>query len=294
VIAVWSRVDTFIVATLTVLIRSTAITSPRSRQSMWSGQAMSTERFLANDPRTIARNIPGIFDVLFPQLTPGVVAHFNRESRAVANCKSVSTELVAKSTLQRAMLFEIAVAVAEQLLAGSQEIDWGIGLNLAVSRQKRHFDAKLPDSLSAADKMVAQTVARNLVAMLNHIQGTVVNPTLVRSPNIPGYQWIASGVGDFSVGTRLIEVKCTNKHFSSADYRQLVMYWLLGYASSVENGTPDWADGILINPRLNYVVQLPFNQILGVISAGRSKVDLLAIFSSLVGDHVFQMLASIQ
>lgn len=255
---------------------------------------MRTERFLANDPRTIARNIPGIFDILFPQLTPGVVAHFNRESRAVANCESVSTELVANSTLQRAMLFEIAVAAAEQLLAGSEEIDWGSSLNLAISRQKRHFDARLPDSLFAADKVVAQTVARNLVAMLNQIQGTTGNQTLVRSPNIPGYQWIASGVGDFSVGTRLIEVKCTNKHFSSSDYRQLVMYWLLGYASSVENGTPEWTDGILINPRLNYLVQLPFNQMIGVISAGRSKVELLEIFASLVGDHAFQMLVSIQ
>ena len=243
---------------------------------------MSTERFLANDPRTIARNIPGIFEVLFPQLTPGVVTHFNRESRVVANLEPVPAELVAKSTLQRAMLFEIAVAVAEQFLSGAQEIDWEIGLNLAITRQKRHFDAKLPDSLSAIDKIVTQTVARNLVVMLNQIQEGAGNQPLARSPKIPGYQWIASGVGDFSVGTRLIEVKCTNKHFSSADYRQLVMYWLLGYASSVENGTPEWADGILINPRLNYVVQLPFNQILGVISAGRSKVELLELFSSLV------------
>jgi hypothetical protein len=255
---------------------------------------MGTERFLANDPRTIARNIPGIFEVLFPQLTPGVVTHFNRESRVVANFEPVSVEFIAKSALQRAMLFEIAVAVAEQLLSGIQEIDWEIGLNLAISRQKRHFDAKLPDSLSATDQIVTQTVARNLVAMLNQIQEGAGNQTLVRSPNIPGYQWIASGVGDFSVGTRLIEVKCTNKHFSSADYRQLVMYWLLGYASSVENGIPEWTDGILINPRLNYLVQLPFNQMIGVISAGRSKVELLEIFSSLVGDHAFQMLALIQ
>ncbi|WP_157768585.1 hypothetical protein [Burkholderia ambifaria] len=29
------------------------------------------------DPRSVAREIPGIFDEVFPQLTPGIVSHFN-------------------------------------------------------------------------------------------------------------------------------------------------------------------------------------------------------------------------
>ena len=32
------------------------------------------------DPRTVARNIPGIFDEIFPQLTPGIVMHFNLQA----------------------------------------------------------------------------------------------------------------------------------------------------------------------------------------------------------------------
>jgi hypothetical protein len=107
------------------------------------------------------------------------------------------------------MLFEVAVAAGEDFIAGNDPVDWDICLKVAVDRQRRHFDAKLPDALSTTDKIVAQRVARNLVAMLNQIRAAGGDEELIRSPNIPGYQWIASGVGDFSVGTRLIEVKET-------------------------------------------------------------------------------------
>jgi hypothetical protein len=250
---------------------------------------MAPDRLPANDPRTVARDIPGIFDALFPQLAPGVVAYFNRKSCPVADCEPVPVKLVAASNLHRAMLFEVSVAAGEQLLAGDDPVDWDICLKVAVGRQRRHFDAKLPDTLSTADKTVARWVASNLVVMLNQIQTETGAGPVVCSPNIPGYQWIASGVGDFSVGTHLIEVKCTNKHFSSSDYRQIVMYWLLTYASSVENGAPEWSDGILVNPRLNHIVKLPFDEIISVIGAGRSKVDLLELLSSMIGDPTLKM-----
>ena len=245
----------------------------------------STKRLPANDPRTVARDIPGIFDALFPQLIPGVVTNFNRRFRTIAGCKPVDEKLILASALNRAMLFEVAVAASEQLLRGKDIIDWDKALVVAVARQRRHFDASLPTSLSSTDITVAERVARNLTIALNRVQ-IDSNEPLFPSPAIPGFQWIASGVGDFSVGTKLIEVKCTRKHFSASDYRQIVMYWLLGYVSSVENNQPEWTEGILINPRLNRVVQLSFNEIVNVIGGGRSKVDLLQLFTSMVGDHV--------
>ena len=246
---------------------------------------MANKRLPTNDPRTVARDIPGIFDVLFPQLIPGVVAHFNRRSRTISGCKPVPEELVTASTLNRAMLFEVAVAAGEQFLFGRNTVDWTEALRVAGTRQKRHFDANVPASLSSNDIVVAERVARNLTVALHQFQAES-GQDLVLSPAIPGFEWIASGVGDFAVGAKLIEVKCTNKHFSASDYRQIVMYWLLGYAASVESDTPQWLEGILINPRLNRFVQLPFNEIIDVIGAGRSKVDLLQLFSSIVGDHV--------
>lgn len=254
---------------------------------------MTFDRLPAKDPRTVARDIPGIFDTLFPQLVPGVVAHFNRKAISLAGCEVLPDEHVRASNLNRAMLFEVAFARGEQLIVGIEEADWDTCLKIAVERQRRHFDAKLPDALTAVDKTVADWVARNLVSMLNSIQATAKDHRLVQSPKVPGYQWIASGCGDFSLGTRIIEVKCTNKRFSASDYRQIVMYWLLSYASSIENGTPEWTNGILINPRLNYVLELSFDEIVAIIGAGRSKVELLQLFSSMVGEHTFRMLATL-
>jgi hypothetical protein len=127
---------------------------------------MRSDRLPRNDPRTVARDIPGIFDALFPQLVPGVVAHFNREHGGrVANCHQVPKELIAGSSLDHAMLFEVAVAAGEQLLEG-RSIDWPESLAVAVERQRKHFDAKLPESLSAIDLEIVLRVGENLVTML--------------------------------------------------------------------------------------------------------------------------------
>lgn len=219
--------------------------------------------------------------------------HFNREAYAADCCEAVSSELISTSSLQHAMLFEIAVAAGEQLIAGSESIDLDQALDVAVKRQRRHFDAKLPQKLTDIDKTIAILVAENLAAMLDGVRSASNEEPLVRSPHIPGYQWIASGTGDFAIGSRLIEVKCTNKLFSSSDYRQIMMYWLLSYASSIEGGAPEWSNALLINPRLNKIVEVSFDEVVRVIGAGRSKVDLLELFSSMVGDHNARMLAEI-
>ena len=56
--------------------------------------------------------------------------------------------------LQHAILFELALAVAEDMLA-SGELDWDRSLHLAVERQRRHFDAQIPSTLSQSDKTAA-------------------------------------------------------------------------------------------------------------------------------------------
>lgn len=253
---------------------------------------MFPNRHPSNDPRTVARDIPGIFDVLFPQLTPGVVAHFNRNSYRAQACEPAPLQVIEASSLQKAMLFELAVAAAEQLLRGYETISWNDCLKVAVTRQRRHFDAKLPVALTEADEAAARCVASNLASMVRQMQAKT-GGALVFSPAVPGYQWIASGAGDFSIGTKLLEVKCSNRHFSSSDYRQVVMYWLLAYASAVENGTPEWSHCILLNPRLNLIFASSFDSIVRIIGAGRSKVEVLELFSALVGDATFRMLVSI-
>ena len=251
----------------------------------------TTPRLAAKDPRTVARDIPGIFDVLFPQLAPGVVLHFNRESSKLGSCHEISLELVSQSSLQHAMLFEIAVAGGEQLVRGGAQIDIDAALKTATSRQRRHFDAKIPQNLTDIDRTIVQLVAENLERMLSKVREAHPNSDLIHSPRIPGYQWIASGNGDFSIDSLLIEVKCTNKPFSSSDYRQIMIYWLLSYATSVEGGAPEWRSALLLNPRLNSMITVNFEQMIQVIGAGRSKVDLLELFSSMIGDSGGRLLS---
>lgn len=251
--------------------------------------SVSVLRFPVSDPRTIARDIPGILDGLFPQLVPGVVAHFNRSASKGKRIEAVPQSLILRSNVQRSMLFELGVVAGEQLVAGRESVDWASCLEMALTRQRRHFDAALPESLSDADMIAALAVARNLAWILRELSGDNVGNALVRSPRIPGYQWIASGNGDFSVGSALIEVKCTNRLFSASDYRQVAIYWLLSYAGAVEGRTPEWTDAILVNPRLNRIVRVPFRDFIKVTSAGRSKVELLELFSAIVGDRSFRV-----
>jgi hypothetical protein len=88
------------------------------------GQPVSTPRALLDDPRTVARDIPGVLDALFPHLIPGVVAHFNRKGRTATCCAPIPPELIAASALQHAMLFELAVVAAEEILIlGAPDLD---------------------------------------------------------------------------------------------------------------------------------------------------------------------------
>lgn len=243
---------------------------------------MTQPRLPAADPRTIARDIPGVLDALFPQLNAGVVAFYNRTATRSADAQKVPQEKIDASPLQRAMLFELAFAASEQLVTSEQPIDWMAALNVAVNRQRRHFDAKIPDNLHPADIAAALEVANNLATILRKI-GRDAEAPIVVSPSVPGYEWIASSAGDFAVGDRLIEIKCSSRHFGAADYRQLMMYWLLSFADSLRAGTPEWRRGVLINPRLNLIVDVKFDELLYVISSGRTKLEMVQIFSSMIG-----------
>ena len=107
--------------------------------------------------------------------------------------------------------------------------------------------------------------------------------TIVLRPRIPGFEWISSGNGDFSIGHTLIEVKCAAKRFSSADYRQVAIYWLLSYAAAIEGRGEEWKHFVLLNPRNGEKVSMSYESFLAVISSGRTKVDILQLFQSLVG-----------
>ncbi len=250
---------------------------------------MPHRRLPLRDPRTVARDIPGVLDILFPRLAGGLVASLNRGMFSFAEIAPVPDELIQRSSLQPAMLFELAVARAEMLLNFEREPSWDDCLILAVERQRRHYDAKVASRLEQCDRDVASHAANNLIAMLTSVRSQYPDMLLQINPVIPGLGWIASGVGDFSLGSILIEVKHTDRNFVSGDFRQVIMYWLLKYAASIDSHDVVWSDCLLLNPRRNSGLLVNFDHLLRSASASSSRVELLELLRATVSqglDHL--------
>jgi hypothetical protein len=182
------------------------------------------------------------------------------------------------------MLFELGYTVGEHLLVGC-EIDWPKCFALTLQRQRVYFDANLPAHFDAADLVLAEIVGRNLSKALQDMSSEANLPVDLH-PHIPGLEWISNGHGDFALGHTLVEIKCTAKRFSSSDYRQVAIYWLLSYAADIEGRGKEWRDFVLVNPRRGEKVSMHFDAFLSIISNGRSKVDILQLFQSLVGSRL--------
>lgn len=183
------------------------------------------------------------------------------------------------------MLFELGYTVGEQLLKGATSVDWTSCFAETLRRQKVYFDAKLPAQFAEGDRILAEIVGRNLAGAMVDMSHTSGYPIDIR-PRIPGLEWIASGFGDFAFGSTLIEVKCSAKRFSSADYRQVAIYWLLSFAASIEGRGNEWRDFVLFNPRSGAKVSMRFDGFLSIISSGRTKVESLQLFQSLIGSRL--------
>ena len=205
----------------------------------------------------------------------------NRKMFTFAGIEPVQDDLVEASTLQKAMLFELSMARAEILLSGTGDANWGECLRVASKRQRRHYDAKVPEKLEQVDLDVASHAATNLIEMLHRIQTQNPKMTLEIAPRIPGLGWIASGNGDFSIGSLLIEVKHTDRNFLSGDFRQVLMYWLLKYADALEGNGDVWSEVLLLNPRRNAGLHLTFDFLLRSASENAGRVELYELLRSI-------------
>jgi hypothetical protein len=193
----------------------------------------------------------------------------------------VPDELVEQSQLQNATLFELAVARAELILSGKANPEWAECIAIALERQSRHYDARKPDRIEEGDQKIAEHAARNLVEMLRRAS---VNKCfqIERNPVIPGMGWIASGNGDFAIGAVLVEVKHTDRNFVAGDFRQVLTYWLLKYASAIERDEEIWTDCLLVNPRRNCGLAFNFDKLLQSASSNSNRVELCEALRSIV------------
>ncbi|MFD1035940.1 hypothetical protein ACFQ15_14980 [Sphingomonas hankookensis] len=241
---------------------------------------MPTSRLPRKDPRTVARDIPGVLDVLFPRLTGGLVSSLNGRMFTFEGIEPVPQALIEKSQLQNAMVFQLSVARAEELLRGDEFPDWDECLRTAAQRQRHHYDARIPDALELWDTEIAEHAARNLVAMLASVQAQRPGAVLEHAPLIPGLGWVASGNGDFALGATLIEIKHTDRNFGSGDLRQVLMYWLLKYARSIETQGDVWSEVLLLNPRRNAALLVDYEYLLRSASAHSNRVELVELLRS--------------
>lgn len=122
--------------------------------------------------------------------------------------------------------------------------------------------------------------------MLNSVQAQRCGMALEQSPVIPGLGWVASGNGDFALGSTLIEVKHTERNFGSGDFRQVMMYWLLKYANSIENDGDVWSEILFLNPRRNAALLLNYDHLLQSASAGLNRVELIELLRSAVSQEI--------
>jgi len=252
---------------------------------------MRSSRRPIKDPRTVAREIPGLLDALFPALKGGFVHLLNSRAYACERAAREGSYELSSISVRSSMLFEVAVARAESLIAGDVEPDWSLCLSIASERQRRHYDARVPEELAASDKSAANWAAQNRVTMLDVLRKKREEERISVWPFIPGYEWIASSEGDFALGSALIEVKCGKENFGLADYRQVLMYWLLSYASAVEKRKREWTSLTLLNPRRNSMVEFDVDEVFGLIAQSASKVEALQLFVSLVEEFSLNSLA---
>jgi hypothetical protein len=243
---------------------------------------MPSRRLPFRDPRTVARDIPGVLDILFPRLSGGLVASMNRKMFRFEDVTAIPEERIAASRLQKSMLFELAVVRAENLLADDNDSNWQKCVDMAVARQRRHFDARIPDHLSEEDIVLADWAARNLLTMLRSVCAQYPTNSLSIGPSVPGLGWISSGVGDFSIGPLLIEVKHTDRNFVAGDFRQVLIYWLLKYSASLERDEEVWTDCLLLNPRRNSALFVNFDFLLLSASAGLNRIETLELMRSIL------------
>jgi hypothetical protein len=247
---------------------------------------MQLSRLPRKDPRTVARDIPGVLDVLFPRLTAGLVAHLNKKMFFFDEIVAVPEALIEQTQLQKAMVFELSVARAEGILRGDEVADWSEYLRSASQRQRRYYDARIPEALSEVDIEIAEHAAQNLTLMLTSVQAQRSSVVLEQSPIIPGIGWVASGNGDFALGSMLIEVKHTERNFGSGDFRQILMYWLLKYARSVESTDGIWTEILLLNPRRNAALLVEYDYLLRSASARLNRVELVELLRSAVCQEI--------
>jgi hypothetical protein len=217
-------------------------------------------------------------DSVFPRLSGAMVGALNRKTFRFNCVQSVDEGLIQKSSLHNSILFEASSILVEGKVEGGEWGESATAIIAAADRLSAYFNAKPVPPFEDHDIQIVNTVAENLFGMLGNYAAQMGVNVINSRPRFRGFGWIASGVGDFAVGRTVIEVKNTAKPFSADDYRQLLVYWLLDYAASIEKGGPNYETYLLVNPRRNIAVQGSFSSLLDQAAGEKGKLEVYETF----------------
>ena len=236
------------------------------------------------DPRSVARDVPGLFEIVFPGLTPGLVAHLNATSRTLDG-EAIDDDDVRQAKLGPALLFEVACVRVDRLFEQDEDANNPQScLAEAWRRQSRFYDARYVDSIGDNDWFIACAVGNSLRGALVDLSRSRGKTVVVR-PQVLGCQWISSSCGDYSIGDCIVEVKCIVGNFSGADYRQVLIYWMLSLIADSEGRGTAWKQAVLVNPRRKLMVDLDLPGFLTMVGRGASHIEMMQRFLAVVGER---------
>jgi hypothetical protein len=128
------------------------------------------------------------------------------------------------------------------------------------------------DELRRVEWHEAALLSSNMRLYLSSVKDPVF------SPAVPGCGVVDEAEADIRSNSTLIEVKTVNRPFRSSDFRQVLTYAAMYYASSVEINAVT-----ILNPRLGDVASSTLEDIAVGVS-GRSKVELMQEIVSFMTD----------
>jgi hypothetical protein len=180
------------------------------------------------------------------------------------NVKRIGREIKIYGPPDRnALIAEVAFRLAKVDFAAAP------ASKIEVETHARHLIEQLPRGEAAATKLLPYEW-QHVYDLCNVIRSYIANfPSVQFSPRVPGCGVVDAATADLLADCQLIEVKAVKRQFRSADYRQVLTYAAMLYASgqAVDNVT-------LLNPRLGIVVSTPIDSVAAGV-CGQSRVELM-------------------
>jgi len=142
-------------------------------------------------------------------------------------------------------------------------------LPFEVEERARQMILQLPRGAAAAQRLHGfewQQAAELGKAIRNY---TATLPVAQFSPTVPGCGVVDTAIADILSEDNLIEVKAVKRPFRGSDFRQVLTYAAMYYASGREI-----RDVAVYNPRLGDIVSMPLDS-LAVGVSGHHRVELM-------------------